>query len=463
MTATTAAAPREGPRIPSGSPSDIAPRCVRLGPNRALETRRMGGSTSPAAVEQFRTGTPEQEAFGIKRVEEVVDSYYPGLLSTVKCCLAVFAAMSLGERTKPLCVIFETPSGYGKTAALQMTFPVAGLGLEQFVYRSDKFTPKAFVSHAANVRKEKLGKQDLLPRLENKVLVTKELAPIFRGRTEELTDNFSMLISVLDGKGFTSDSGMRGKRGYEKKILFNWVGATTPLPPATHRLMSQLGTRLLFNEVPAIELTETELLAYAKREDIGAAELICQQVVNEFLTKFLRDHPIGSLSAESISIPEERLTELVRWATFIAVGRAVIRYENESGWEPVAALQPEAPFKIINSLKELARAHALIHGREQVEAADLELISHVAISSIPAHVRPIVRELRISESVDTPRCAQLCRVSDTTARRYLKELSLLGIATLTLGEPKLNRPNSLNLADPFRWLRTLEHQVGGVG
>ncbi len=69
--------------------------------------------------------------------------------------------------------------------------------------------------------------------------MTKELAPIFRGREEELKENFSTLISVLDGKGFTSDTGMRGQRGYKDIIIFNWLWQHF-LPPATHRLIPNL-------------------------------------------------------------------------------------------------------------------------------------------------------------------------------------------------------------------------------
>jgi hypothetical protein len=131
-------------------------------------------------------------------VDPVVQVYYPRLLPTVHACLAVFAAMAFQERTKPLCLILETPSGYGKSAVLQMFFPKPNAGLDKYVYRSDKFTPKSFVTHAASVKKEDLPKLDLLPKLKGKVLVTKELAPIFRGRDEEMQENFSTLISVPD-------------------------------------------------------------------------------------------------------------------------------------------------------------------------------------------------------------------------------------------------------------------------
>ena len=170
--------------------------------------------------------------------------------------LAIFGAMALGKRTKPLTLIFDGPSGSGKTTVLQMAFPIKEIGLDGFVYRSDKFTPKAFVTHAANVSKAELAKIDLLPRIEQKVLITKEMAPILRGRKEDLIEIFSILIGVLDGKGFVSDSGIQGRRGYDRSIVFNWLGATTPLPPNTYRLMSQLGNRLLFFEMAAVEPPE---------------------------------------------------------------------------------------------------------------------------------------------------------------------------------------------------------------
>jgi len=387
-------------------------------------------------------------------VDPIVTRHYAALIESVHAVLAVFGSMALAGRSKPLCLIFETASGYGKTAVLQMVFPEPESELAEFVYRSDKFTPKAFVSHAANVKENQRLKNDLLPKLADKVLVTKELAPIFRGREEEMQANFSVLISVLDGKGFTSDSGMCGQRAYAYPIIFNWIGATTPLPASTHRLMSQLGTRLLFYEVPAIIPTEEDLMAYALKDTASTAEDECRAAVTEFLEDFFRRHPVGSEPADSIKISEELTRDLVRWATFITGGRAEVKFERQgSNWEPVAAMPPEGPWKIINYLKDIARGHALIHTRTAVNACDLELVAHVAISSIPGHLRPIVRALMGSAKVNTPTAASLCRVTDPTARSYMKQMSLLGIADLVKGSARSNQPDSLGLSTAYRWLK----------
>lgn len=390
----------------------------------------------------------------VRDVHALVAKHYRGLEGSLDALLAVFGSMALAGRTRPLSVIFETPSGYGKTAVVQMAFPLPALGLERYVYRTDKFTPKAFVSHAANVSRPKLSAIDLLPKIRNKVLLTKELAPIFRGREEELTDNFSTLISVLDGKGLTSDSGTHGQRGYQGPMLFNWIGATTPLPASTHRLMSQLGTRLLFYEVPAIAPTEAELLEYAQRDKADNAEIECQRAVNEFLVEFFKAHPVASVPADSITIDVERMRELVRWARFLATARAEIRSEKSgTNWDAVAAMQPEGPWKIVNYFKDIARGRALIHSRSDVDLADLDLIGHIAVSSIPGHLRPIVAKLRDADQVDTSAAISLCRVSDPTARRYLRELELLEIVKVTRGGPQTFQPDAAVLAPGYCWLK----------
>lgn len=393
-----------------------------------------------------------------QEVNPIIQKYYPGLLKPLHACLAVFATLSLKNRTKPLSLIFEASSGFGKTAVLQMTFPYRDSKgnvskLEVYVYRSDKFTPKSFVSHAANVKKKDLKDVDLLPRIKNKILVTKELAPIFRGREQDLKENFSILISVLDGKGFTSDSGTMGQRGYQEPIIFNWIGATTPLPVSTHRMMSQLGTRLLFYEVPSIELTEDELFAYAQRDNAGKAEIECNIAVNNFLLGFFKLNPTGSIESDSIIIPSDLSKQLVRWAMFLVKARAEVIYDKVFSGEAIAAGKPEGPFKVIDYFKELARGHALIHGRMEVNPSDIDLVSHIAISSVPIHLRSVIKELRISEYVDTSKCMELCDVSPPTARKYLQELDVLGIAKLIDGSPKTNEADKITLTEEFQWLR----------
>src|SRR5208283_5375227 len=101
-------------------------------------------------------------------------------------------------------------------------------------------------------------------------LVTPELAPLFRGKRDDLTERFAVLTRVLYGDGYQTDSGAQGRRGYaDGKYVFRWLGAPTPLDSAAVEVMGQLGPRLLFYEVTRSESDDeqfTEVIFGARRE-----------------------------------------------------------------------------------------------------------------------------------------------------------------------------------------------------
>jgi hypothetical protein len=396
-----------------------------------------------------------------KQLREIIGSYYPNLVLAVEACLSVVGSMAIAGRTKPLSLILEGPSGAGKTEVLKMLFDRK---LHDYIQRSDKFTAAAFVTSVGNVAAEQLKGMDLLPKLKNKVLVTKELAPIFRGQQEELEKIFAVLISVLDGDGYVTDTGMRGNRGYAEPILFNWIGATTPISKTTHRVMAQLGTRLLFCELGSFAgPTHDDLLRYAlhrgKRSDAGAK---CRNAITQFLPDFFARCPIKSVQVDGVNMPPELMSALVRWAILVCTARRVLKYERDgSNLIPVDAEEPEAPWKVIDYLRDLAIGHALITGRMEIDSSDLELIAHIAMSSVPGHLRPLVRHLRVAQSVTSSEARRLCKVSQPTARNCMQELVLLGIAEPAT-KSRVLEPDSIALVDNFRWLNQKdEKQKGG--
>lgn len=398
-------------------------------------------------------------------VHAIVEMYYPALLPAFKATLAVVCSMSLQGRTLPLSVMFEGFSGYGKTATLQS---LLGDELSWIIYRSDKFSPSSFVSHATNVKRHELRDVDLLPKLQLKVLVTKELAPLFRGRDDTLTDTFSQLCTVLDGKGLTTDSGSHGQRGYKHKIIFNWLGATTPVPAHTHELMYQLGTRLLFFEIPAVEVLFDELVDYASEDNTQLAEDDVREIMATFLSEFFAQHAVNTIDPKALRFPRHLIEQLVHWAQLLAAGRRRIRREKESNVfnvdthssRPIDADPPESPRKIIQYFRTIAFGHALAQGRYFVDESDLALVEHIAISSIPSYLRPILRALKTRAKIDSTEAAALSRstqdgnptegVSQPTARKYLLEFSILGLGTLEKGNG--NEPDVLTRADKYSWL-----------
>jgi hypothetical protein len=219
-------------------------------------------------------------------------------------------------------------------------------------------------------------------------------------------------------------------------------------------LMSQLGTRFLFYEVPAHVPTEAELLAFLDSDHDGdEAEKKCAEAVQSFLCQFFERHPIGTLDKGSVGFSDAYKIQLVRLAKLLTHGRAKLRYEKVGAeYEAVSADPPEAPYRALQSLQELALGHALISGRFEITMDDLRLVRDVALSSVPGHLRPIIKALTSSESVDTATCRKLCGVSSPTARKRFRELELLGLAD-SIPASASNGPNQIALADHYSWLR----------
>ncbi len=165
--------------------------------------------------------------------------------------------------------------------------------------------------------------------------------------------------------------------------------------------------------------------------------------------EFFETCPVGSIPPGAIAFSEEQIQKLVRWARFLVAGRAEVHFEkNGTNWEPVSAMQPEGPWKVVEYFKDLARGHALIHYRFEIDASDLALVGEVALSSIPGNIRPIVRRLRETSALCTPQVEKLCRVTSPTARNYIKQLGLLGIGNIRNGKPE-----AVELAPEYKWLQ----------
>src|SRR2546425_11624283 len=214
-------------------------------------------SNSQNSIEHLSQATNVAEELGQLR-QVVIGVYGEELWTAVKTGVAVIGSLSFAHRANPISLIYEGASGRGKSTIINLLAPDRK-EIKDVVYRLDKFTPKSFVSHAANVKKSDIKEVDLLPRLKDKVLLVRELAPLFRGREEELRENFATLTAVLDGKGHITASGVHGTRGYEGRYVFNWLGATTPIPSKTDAIMAQLGNRLLRYEIVGREQSEEEL------------------------------------------------------------------------------------------------------------------------------------------------------------------------------------------------------------
>jgi hypothetical protein len=123
----------------------------------------------------------------------------------------------LADNANPAAVIFVGPASTGKTT-------VATMFGGSMCYRSDKFTPAAFVSHSAKATQAQLNSIDLLPRIQHKVLNTPELSTMFRGKPDELLERSPSLHACSMGKGSSVIAALMGDEAMRVTIsLPGWV------------------------------------------------------------------------------------------------------------------------------------------------------------------------------------------------------------------------------------------------
>ena len=93
------------------------------------------------------------------------------------------------------------------------------------------------------------------------------------------------------------------------------------------------------------------------------------------------------------------------------------------------APQPESPLRANSVLYNLARGHALVHGRTQLSVEDLPMVAQVAISSIPQEPRRVLLALARKEGQPlTVKQVENTGVgSRHTAERVMEVLDQLGV------------------------------------
>jgi len=196
------------------------------------------------SLEDWRDGLLKRHAI----MREITERHFPHAWDGIDFTLSVLRILNIDECTLPFAGIVLARSGGNKTLSSGMLIPWP------HVYYTRKFTAKAFVSHNTAVAAKDLEKIDMLPKIRFKMLLTPELAPIFSANEDELLETIGIITSVLDGKGYTSDSGAHGQRGYFGNYMFVWVGAAVDIPYRVHKLFSSLGPKIYCFRLPYILL-----------------------------------------------------------------------------------------------------------------------------------------------------------------------------------------------------------------
>ena len=378
----------------------------------------------------------------------VVGEHFPGLVPSVAACVATACSLILSDLSNcPALVLVGQPSS-SKTTILEFINPSCS-------YRSDNVTPRAFVTHAANIKKAELEKIDLLPRLKHKLWLVKDLAPIFSKRLDELTETVGVVTRILDGRGYQSDTGAQGQRGHTGDYRFGILAATTLLDPRIWKVMSRLGPRLLFLHVDAGQQSEEDQLEMIMGK-ISYSEKVeaCRQAVTAHLEAVCNQHGgFGGMTWNNEAVDDlemkRTIVQLANLGVKLRSQPARERQERDNeGVEFIPQLR-EGPARYLSLLYTLARGHAISDGRTMLAPADVAMVVRVALSSAPEELRLLLQAVLDSrEPISTQQAARAIGCSLPTAANAVATLGAQGILVV-----EGDGVHSISLAPDYDWLR----------
>ena len=389
-----------------------------------------------------------------KQLSEVLDQVeraYPDLRETARLVLAAVATTRL-NRQHPLALILIGGPSSGKTSLLMpLTKGFKGTALHAGVLRVDDFTPASLVSHSANRKSEELDKIDLLPKLREKCVVVKEMAPMFTGHEDELMKKFGVFASVLDGEGYVCSSGSHGQRGYTDPIVFTLLGAVTPkvLQAKVYACLNAVGPRFCFAEMPARSLDATKWRGPDKnRKQI---ETDASQAIGGFVEDLFNRIPAGSVERDEFLISDHSRERLSYIASLMAALRSQVSFDVDEERKPyISGVSTESPERAFRYLEQLVFGAALLEGRKEIQDGDLKLALDVALGSANPSIRRLVR---VFFAADRPRTIHDLSVglelSNDTARKYAEQLQRFEVLRLV----NVDGTKEWDLKPPFDSLR----------
>lgn len=376
--------------------------------------------------------------------------------------LSMLRILSIEGCTLPFIgIILGRPSSY-KTVIISLLkkWPNA--------FYTDNFTARSFVSHSTAVNsKEELEKIDMLPKIKNRLFLTPELSPMFTTKEEDLIQLLGIITRIADGHGYVSDSGAHGHRGYDEDIMFTWTGAAVDIPYKVYRLLGNLGAKLYFFRMKLEEQTTDQLIDYAADdEEFNPRVLEIRNALYDYL-KWFEICPVMTpkMKWDKSNDSRDALKYIAGMADLLSYLRCVAQvwetYDSQGSDYAYSISPREVPLRAITCLKNLARGHALLTGRNHITLDDIPVVIKTALDTAPIE-RVSLFSLLIANNgiLTTNQILRFLNVARKTVLRTMAELKAIGLVDMEdFHEPGQNNVSKRIILNPrFNWFLS-DHMI----
>jgi hypothetical protein len=383
-----------------------------------------------------------------QNLKDMIRAKMPEIWPGLEFGLSSLRILNIEDCTLPLIGILLGRPGCGKTVDITL------LSKWVYAYYTDSFSPKAWVSHTtAADSQEELEAIDMLPKIGNKQFLTPELATVFNVREDELRQTLNLIIRIADGHGLSSDSGAHGHRGYGD-IMFTWLGAVIDIPRQVYKVLGALGPKLYFFRLPFKETSDAQILNYiTSQEDFNILYQTIQSALFDYLIWFEIGPTLSSKSYDSASpnlakiswntgrneigamkylVQLAKLLGYLRreGATYIPEHMIITEATENEGYQYFTGPKEDVK-RTATVLKNLARGHALITGRNYITIDDIPIVVKTVLSTARIErVKAFIALLDHDGTISAGDLAEELGTSRSKAYRLMVELKAIGLVNV---------------------------------
>lgn len=382
------------------------------------------GKKTLRTIEELLSPTPPGEVLESEAVvefdgegllpDEVIERYRKWLYLPDPEVLSVMFGVAIANRLDgdPIWMFFVAPPGGSKTEIL-MSLTNAPL-----IITTTTLTPHALMSGVRN-----MGNYDpsLIPKLNEKVLVIKDVTTILEMPAPQRDEIFSVLRDAYDGKT-EKYFGNGVHRIYHSR--FGILGGVTPVIEMHSAASSMLGERFLKYRLPQTGHVKTG----ASIIKAAISNIAKETKMREELRQIAKEVLEAPLHKQDLPrIPDHMINRIVKLAQWAAAVRGVVTRER---YTKVVMVRPtsEVGTRIAKQLTKFGIGVALYHRKNVIDEEVYQIIVSVARSTVPDRVETLLKQLYIrgkNEFAPTKRIAKWSGLPEATVRELLEDLSLL--------------------------------------
>ena len=334
----------------------------------------------------------------------------------MEACLSAVCTLFLKDNKNPLGLIIIGPSAGSKSTILNMFKYLPN----NLTHHTDKFTPASFLTQATNVPQEKLESIDLIRKLPNRILLVPDLVSMFGKKEQEVKESLSILTRVMDGDGLSNDGGVQGHREFNEECVFVMLGAVVKIVPAIWRIVSEMGTRLLFIRMDRLNIHESQTDILIKQINNSKNYRDNEQQLKKMTDDLIKDkiERYGIRQGEWNKEHDEFVTRMISLISEL-ISKLRVTEDNDIGLE-----QNETPYRVLSQLINLMQGRAILYDRDYIVEDDLSLALAVALSSVDV-VRGQITRVAIGHYPDYLSLKDFVYQTNFMQTKLRQELSIL--------------------------------------